>query len=352
MKRLLAVIMSAAMAISLCACSGSSGSSTQTTPAQASAQGEDTDAAKLDYPTKDITIVVPFDAGGGNDIYARIIAKVAMEKKMFNGVNIIVENQPGGGAAIGHTYVAKTAPADGYTLLTFTASNVSNPILKDVSYTLDDFRPIICANKDPAVLIARPDAPFDDIDGLVEYAKDHTLLINDSGFGTSSHVRSLDWTQKLSEATGQEIKYESIHLDSESIQISELMGGHADLTCLTMGEVADAILEGNVKGIGLMDTERYEGVPDLKTFAEQGYEGFIDGEDRAIACNSQVPDAIYQYLAEQFTELCSSQEFIDAMKAANLNPACESAEEYQKFIERKQNMFMNVKDFLKSGNNK
>ena len=153
----------------------------------------------------------------------------------------------------------------------------------------------------------------------------------------------------MEKITGEKITYNSIHLDSGSLQISELMGSHADLTCLTVGECADAILEGNVKGIAIMDTQRYEGLPDVPTFAELGYEGFIDGADRAIACSSKVPEDVYQYLVEQFTELCSSQEFIDAMKAANLNPCCKSAEEYQEFMDKKTELFNSLKDYLLKG---
>ena len=306
-------------------------------------------AAHAAYPEKTITIIVPFDAGGGNDIYGRILAKVSVEGGYFNGVNVMVENQPGGGGAIGQAYVAKTAPADGYTLLTFTASGITNPILKDVPFGIEDFKIIVCANSDPAVLIARPDAPFSDVAGLLEYAKDHTLIINDSGFGTSSHIRTLDWTKKLSEQSGVEIKYESIHCNSGNIQITELMGGHADVTCLTVGECADAILAGNIKGIAIMDTARFETLPDVPTFAELGYENFIDGADRAIACSSKVPDEAYNYLVEELTKLCSSEEFISQMKAANLNPACKSAEEYQKFMDMKYELIMGLKDYLLGG---
>ncbi len=359
MKRILALALSAVMAFSLAACgsqaSSSGGSNTGSSAAKEEAAGADNgdssggETADLAFPEKDITIIVPFDAGGGNDIVARIIAKVAMENGYFNGANIIIENQPGGGGAIGQAYVAKTAEADGYTLLAFTASAVSNPILKDVNFTVDDFKILICCNADPAVLIARKDAPFDTVEELVEYAKTNKLIINDSGFGTSSHVRTLDWTSRLGEMTGVDFQYDCVHVDSGNVQISELMGGHADLTCLTAGECADAILAGNIKAIGIMTEERFEGLPDVPTFAEQGYEGFIDGADRAIACAAGVPDDVYQYMVDEFTRLCSSEEFITAMKEANLVPACEDAATYQAFIDKKTELFMSLKDYLLQG---
>lgn len=374
MKKFFALTLSLTLAVTLAACASSGGSSSNSpSPSTSASSGAGSSSgggassgggsssgggasssgsassSELAFPEKDITLVVPFDAGGGNDIYGRIIAKVAMENGYFKGRNIIVENQPGGGGAIGQAYVANTAAPDGYTLLTFTASGISNPILKDVPFTVDAFKTIICANADPAVLVARADAPFDDIEGLLEYAKSNSLIINDSGFGTSSHVRTLDWTAKLEAATGTKITYDSIHVDSGSVQISELMGGHADLTCLTAGECADAILEGNIKGIAIMANERFEGLPDVPTFKELGYEGFIDGADRAISCSSKVPDDVYNYLVDEFTKLCSSDAFISAMKDANLTPACRSAEEYQKFIDMKTELFMSLKDYLKAG---
>lgn len=335
MRKLFGLALGMAMVASLTACgSGNQGGAAQTTAKaeettqkEASAETTAADAkadssADIDYPTKDITIIVPFDAGGGNDILARLISKTAMEGKYFKGANIIVENQPGGGGAIGQAYVAKTAPADGYTLLTYTASAISNPILKQVPFTVDE---------------------------MLEYAKDNKLIINDSGFGTSTHVRTLDWTKKMKEQKGIDVQYDSVHVDSGNVQISELMGGHADLTCLTAGECADAILSGNVKALGIMTEERLEGLPDVPTFKEQGYDGFIDGADRAIACATDVPDDIYQYLCDEFTKLCSSDEFIKAMKDANLTPACESGDEYQAFVDRKTDLFNSLKDYLLAG---
>ena len=338
MKKFLAIALSLVLLLALTACGSGKDAQPSAGGGTGSSGASGDHGAQLAFPEKDITQIVPFDAGGGNDIYGRIIAKIAMENGYFNGKNVIVENQPGGGGAIGQAYVANTAAPDGSTLLTFTASGISNPILKDVPFTVDDFKTIICANADPAVLVARADAPFDDVAGLLEYAKSNTLIANDSGFGTSSHVRTLDWTSKLEEAAGVKINYDCIHVDSGSVQISELMGGHAD-----------PILEGNIKGIAIMADERFEGLPDVPTFKELGYEGFIDGADRAISCSSNVPDDVYDYLVDEFTKLCSSEEFINAMKEANLTPACRSAAEYQDFIDMKTDLFMSLKDYLQAG---
>lgn len=346
MKKLLSAALAAALIVSLGACSNDAPTSSQS-PSQASQNSESSTGNQLKFPEKDITFVVPFDAGGGNDILARVVSKVAKENGYFNGVNIIIENQPGGGGAIGQAYVANTAAKDGYTWLAFTASVVTNPILKEVPFAVDDFKIVNCCNADPVIMLARPDAPFDDMAGLIEYAKANKLIVNDSGFGTSTHIRTLDWTSKL-EAQGTKINFESTHANSGSIQIAELMGGHADVTCLTVGECADAILDGSVKAIGLMAEERYEGLPDVPTFKEMGYDGWIDGADRAVAVSADIPDDVYNYLVTEMDRLCGSPEFIKAMKEVNLNPANRSPEDYQEFIDTKTALVTSLKDFLLS----
>ena len=103
------------------------------------------------------------------------------------------------------------------------------------------------------------------------------------------------------------------------------------------------------QAIGIMTEERFEGLPDVPTFKEMGYDGFLDGADRAIACSSNVPDDVYNYLVDEFTRLCSSQEFIDAMEAANLTPVCDSAEQYQEFIDGKVELITSLQDYLMAG---
>lgn len=346
-KRWIIAGMIAALCLSAC----SQGNPAADTAAKAATE-EAVEAVKmesdLDFPKNDIRIIVPYDAGGGNDIYARVMAKVAMENGYFDGANIVVENMPGGGGVIAQNYIVNTAKPDGYTLLGLAASAITNPILKDVSFTMNDFKVLICSNTDPIVMIARPDAPFDDVEGLLEYAKDNTIIINDTGFGTSSHIRVLQWTSELEKSSGRKIEYSSVHEDSGAIQISELMGGHVDIATLSVGEVADAVLSGNVKAIGLMDKVRSETIPDVPTFAEQGYD-LVDSSSRAVAVNSKVPDEVYAYLEKEFTALCSSDEFKKAMAEANLTPCCISAQEYQEFIDRKTELVTGLKDYLLSG---
>ncbi len=365
MKKTAAVALSMAMALALTACSTSTAekpaeATTTAAPATTAGQaGTEAPAASADaekpaepdlaYPEKDITIIVPYDAGGGNDILARIITSVAMEGKYFKGVNLVVENQPGGGGAIGQNYVAKTADPDGYTLLTFTGSTITNPILKDVAFTVDDFKIIVGCNPDPAVLTASKDAPYNTLEEFLEYAQNNEVLITDSGFGTNSHIRGLAMNNTLTENYQINLKLKAMHVDSSNMQLTQLMGGHADVSIMTAGECADAVNEGNVKAIAVLANERVESLPDVPTFKEKGYEGIIDGADRCIAVSSQVPDDVYNYLVDEFAKLCSSEEFTTAMKDANMIPASKTPEEMNDYISSMTDKITGLKDYLEAG---
>lgn len=352
MKKMLSMLLCALMLLTLAACGNKPASSAPdtSTPADAGAPA-DTSAPQddLKYPEKDITIVVPYDAGGGNDILARILASVAMDKGYFKGANIVVENQPGGGGAIGQTYVAQTAPADGYTLLTFTGSTITNPILKDVTFTVDDFNIIVGCNPDPAVLVARNDAPYGTLDEFIEYAQANEILITDSGFGTNSHIRGLGMNTVLTDNYSKPLKLKAIHTDSSNMQLTQLMGGHADVSIMTAGECADAVNEGSVKALGVLANDRSGSLPDVPTFLETGYEGIVDGADRCIACSANVPDEIYQYLVEEFGKLCASDDFVKAMEEANMTPASKTPEEMNAYISAMTDKVTKLKDYLLAG---
>lgn len=354
MKKKMSMLLCVLMLLTLAACGSKPAPSApadtgSSAPADSAPADANTTQNELSYPEKDITIVVPYDAGGGNDILARILASVAMEKGYFKGANVVVENQPGGGGAIGQTYVAQTAPADGYTLLTFTGSTITNPILKDVTFTVDDFNIIVGCNPDPAVLVARNDAPYDTLEDFIEYAQANEILITDSGFGTNSHIRGLGMNTVLTDNYNKPLKLKAIHTDSSNMQLTQLMGGHADVSIMTAGECADAVSEGSVKALGVLANDRSGSLPDVPTFLEIGYEGIVDGADRCIACSANVPDDIYQYLVEEFGKLCASDDFIKAMEDANMTPASKTPEEMNEYISSMTEKVTKLKDYLLAG---
>jgi len=118
---------------------------------------------------------------------------------------------------------------------------------------------------------------------------------------------------------------------------------------MTAGECAEAINEGNVKALAVLAKTRSDSIPDVPTFLELGYEGVIDGADRCIACSADVPEEIYQYLVEEFGKLCSSDEFVAAMKEANMTPAAKTPEEMNEYIAGMTDKVTALKDYLLAG---
>ncbi|GAI78483.1 unnamed protein product, partial [marine sediment metagenome] len=139
--------------------------------------------AYAEFPDKQITIIVPYSAGGGNDIGARLMVPYLQEEL---GVSIVVTNKPGGGGQVGSRLLL-SEKADGYTLLmaSFPAT-ITGILLADAPYTIDDFDYICGQQEDPRMLITSSNAPFKTLEEFISYAKENPGLITVSNAGTGS----------------------------------------------------------------------------------------------------------------------------------------------------------------------
>jgi tripartite-type tricarboxylate transporter receptor subunit TctC len=127
---------------------------------------------------KDIDLVVPFAPGGAVDVTSRLIAEAA--KGYLGGVEIKVSNQAGGGGIVGQAYVAAAEP-DGYTLLAMTSSVVTNPLLKDVPFAIEDFTPVAAYNLDPEVIAVPASSRFGTIKDFVAASREAPLNMTIAG---------------------------------------------------------------------------------------------------------------------------------------------------------------------------
>ncbi|MBE6904952.1 MAG: tripartite tricarboxylate transporter substrate binding protein [Ruminococcaceae bacterium] len=350
MRKMIALVCALGLAVSAAGCSGSpaaagsapasssqvpseSASEAVSSAPSAAASSEASLPAEVanvpapaDFPKKDIKFIVPFAAGGGTDTMARMVASAA-GKDYFNGHSLIVENMGGGGAVIGQTYVAKTAPADGYTVMVYTSSVINNALLKDVTYSYEDFKPIIGCNPDAEIIAVPTNSPYKTLKDLIEAARTTTIKVATPGHSSGHHIRALNMARLMG------LNFEYIHNDSAAMQLSQLMGGHCDVAFMTVSEAAGTILDGQAVGLGVMAVERDPALPDVPTFMEEGYEGWVDGANRGIACSKDVPDDIYQYLVSEFHKICTSDAYVDAMTKSGITPGAETPEEYQDYID-------------------
>jgi tripartite-type tricarboxylate transporter receptor subunit TctC len=225
-------------------------------------------AAAQQFPTRTVTIVVPFAAGGPTDTVARSVA-LAMEKSL--GGTIIVENKPGAGGTIGAHDVARAAP-DGHRLLIWHIGMSTSPALyrKLPFDPLKDFAYIGLINDVPMTLLTRPNLPVNNVQELVSYVKankDKVTLAN-AGLGAASHLCGLLFQQAIK----QEIT--TVPYKGTAPALADLMGGQVDILCDQTTNTTAQIRSGRVKGLALTAPKRLETLKDLPTAAEAGLPGF------------------------------------------------------------------------------
>lgn len=318
-KRILALTCTAVLAISVLSGCGAKPPASTLAPAPSGALAEST--APVEFPTKDITMVVPYDAGGGVDLTTRLMTDAI--GKSFNGHSVIVQNVSGGGGAVGQTTVKNSAP-DGYTLLAYTSSVVNNPQLKEVDFVLEDFKPLACVCFDPEVILVPANSPYNTFEELIAATKEKTINVSTSGAMTAHHLDGV----KIQMATGADFAY--IHCDSAPTQKQELIGGHTDAAIFPLGEIIDAINDGTVKALAIALSERSDKVPDVPTYTECGVP-LVDGAFRGFACPAGVPNAEFETLKNVFEEVAQSQAFIDSMEQAGIPYLYMGAEEFQQY---------------------
>jgi tripartite-type tricarboxylate transporter receptor subunit TctC len=224
------------------------------TPPSARAQG---------YPSRPITVVVPFPAGGPSDVVARIVTDHMCRTL---GHLLVIENVAGAGGTLGSARVAASAP-DGYTVLAGSmGSRVAAPVLTP-SLKYDparDFEPIGFTAHSPAVVVARKDFPAAGIAEFVAYLKQHRDQVKQAhgGIGSSSHMACLLFTSELG------LKPTLVAYRGTGPAMNDLVGGHVDFLCEQSVSVAEQINAGTVKGYVVSTSERLPALPNIPSARE------------------------------------------------------------------------------------
>jgi tripartite-type tricarboxylate transporter receptor subunit TctC len=284
-----------------------------------------------DWPTRPVSIVVPFAAGGAADGTARVLAAGLSE---VLGQNAIVENFTGAGSTIGANRVAK-GPADGYQFLlgstgTFAQSQF---LYKRPPYdTLKDFAPVALISRQALVLAIRKDLPVNDLPAFIAYAKANqaNMQFGSAGAGSGIHLACAVFNA----AIGVHVTHVPYRGGAPALQ--DLIGGRIDYLCLTDLTARAQIESGTIKGIAVLGTNRSPHLPDLMSAREQGLADFDVGIWYALAAPKAVPAPIVRKLQAATVaamELPIVQTQTKKM-GADLVPADERSSEYlQKFLE-------------------
>ena len=225
-------------------------------------------ASAQQYPTKPVTIVVPFAAGGPTDTVARAVGQ-AMEKSL--GTTVIVENKPGAGGTIGVADVARAQP-DGYRVLVHHIGMATAPALyrKLPFDPLKDLEYVGLINDVPMTLIVRTTLPANSVRELIGYVRqnrDKVTLAN-AGIGAASHLCGLLFQQAI------ETDLTTVPYKGTAPAITDLIGGQVDILCDQTTNTTEQIRGGKVKALALTAPRRLESLKDLPTAAEAGLPGF------------------------------------------------------------------------------
>ena len=248
-------------------------------------------AQAQDYPTKTITMVVPFAAGGPTDTVARLVAQ-SMGVKLKQ--TIIVENVGGAGGTIGAARADKSAP-DGYTLFLHHIGQSTAPALyRKLSYNaIDSFEPIGLITDVPMTLVARKDFPAKDFKELLAYVKANKAKVTyaNAGLGSASHLCGMLFMT----AIGTDLT--TVPYKGTGPAMNDLLGGQVDFMCDQTTNTTSQIKGGKIKVYGVTTKTRLASMPDVPTLGEAGLPGFDVAVWHGLYAPRGTPKAIVDTLA-------------------------------------------------------
>jgi tripartite-type tricarboxylate transporter receptor subunit TctC len=242
------------------------------------------------YPTKPVRMIVPYAAGGGVDILARVMAGKLTERL---GRQVIVENRPGAGTIIGSDAVARAA-ADGYTLLFTNAALAASPALHDkLPYdTLKAFAPIAVVAGSYSVLVVHPSLPAKTVRQLVALAKAKPGQLNyaSGGVGSAIHLAM----ELFENAAGIDVVH--IPYKGAAPALADVVGGQVLMMFATPPASIGYIRAGRLRALGVTSLGRLAILPGVPTIAESGYPGFEANNWYGVLAPAGTPDAIVSRL--------------------------------------------------------
>ena len=283
-------------------------------------------ASAADYPDHAIRMIVPFAAGGGTDVLARIIAQNLNSKW---GQPVIVENQPGASGAIG-TRAAMKAPPDGYTLLM-----ASTGALMAVSSGGDDafdvskvLAPIAIGAAPPYLLVVNPKLLVSSTADLIRLARERPegLTFGSSGVGAASHLSAVLF--------GSDAKIKLLHIPYKGTgpAVTDLLGGRIDLMFAPGPVVQQFVQSGQLKALGVTDTRRSKFYPDVPTVAESGVPGYESVGWFGLLAPAGMPPEIVKQINQAIVAAMETQEFRDHLATLGAEPKPQTPEEFGRYI--------------------
>lgn len=239
-----------------------------------------------------VRFIVPFAAGGGSDIFARMISEPVSRQL---GQSLIVENKPGGGGVVAADFVSKAEP-DGYTLLMATpGTQLTNPFLfKSLPYDPDAFVPVAPLFEAANVLVINPKVPANTVNELIALAKKEPLNFSSAGLGSSSHL-SGEMFKLMAGVDMTHVPYRG-----SAPAMTDLVGGRVQLTIDTISTVLPYVRSGALRVLGTGSAQPHPALPGVPTIGE-ALSGFESGAINYVLAPPGTPAEVVAALAQAFS---------------------------------------------------
>jgi tripartite-type tricarboxylate transporter receptor subunit TctC len=298
--------------------------------------------AQGQWPSKPITYVVPFGAGGTTDVLARMLTpKVGTAL----GTTFVIENRAGAGGGMGSDYTAKAAP-DGYTIQGGTISShaINVSLYPKLGYDpVKNFQPITMIGSMPNILVVRADSPYKNVQDVIAAAKSKPGTINyaSSGNGTSQHLSGVFFEQ----LTGGKLVHVPYKSSAESLN-AILSGQGADIIFENLAPALPHIKAGKLRALGVTSEKRSSSVPEVPAIAES-LPGFEIVSWQAIFAPAGVPKPVVDRLSGEMIKAIKDPEFREKLVAQGIEPGGMTPAELSAFQKSEIDKWARV---IKAGN--
>lgn len=287
--------------------------------------------AQPKFPSQPIKLVVPYPAGGGSDIFARNVAQ-SMSNTL--GQPVVVENKPGASTMIAAQYVAKLAPADGYTVLwgDMTTYAVAPTLFsKQLQYDVrKDLMPVTMAGTLDLMLLVNPKVlPVTNVKELVLAASKAPDGLNYSNpsIGTSHHLA----TELFARESGA--KLVGINYKGGGPAVQDLLGGQTSLMFLDRATAKPHVEAGSLRAIAVAGSKRVSAFPNVPTLDESGLKGYRVEAWQGLTVRAGTPQAAIATLANAFSKATDSPEVREKLSAAGIDVKTSTPQEFAAFIQ-------------------
>jgi tripartite-type tricarboxylate transporter receptor subunit TctC len=291
------------------------------------------------WPSKPITLIVPFPAGGTTDVLARALAD---KLSPVLGQTVIVESKPGAGATLGADFVAKAKP-DGYTLLVGAVHHtIASSVYKKLPYDFQkDLLPITTIALVPNVLVVNPATPAKNVAELVALlkAKPGAYSYGSNGNGTAQHLIGTQFQI----ATGTEMAH--IPYKGSGPLATDLLGGQIAMSFDTVTPVLQHIKAGKLRPLAVTTARRSSALPDVPTLDEAGLKGFNIGTWFGVLAPAGTPKELVARLNTEMVKIIRSPEFRKRMEEIGAEPVGNGSDQMAQQIKEETEKFAKlVKD--------